>query len=188
MTEPKKCDVCKENRATIHHTQIIKGNKTVAHLCETCCEEQDPITPDLLAKVVGATQPLIATAKEGASKEGGATTKEKARAAAERAATQPTCPQCGVTLDEFKRTGRLGCPEDYQVFEKSLIPILERIHGSSEHVGRVPSTSDETASTEVQLRTLERELEQATVAEEYERAAELRDRIKEMRGGLHGAD
>lgn len=155
-----KCDNC-DRPATVHMTEISGNEKIEKHLCEECAGSEGitikanvPIT-QLLEDFVLATT-----------------------AGAEVAEIQ--CDVCGLTFAEFRHAGVLGCPRDYDAFEKALVPMLERAHGgSTQHIGKVPQRAD---SDQARLNTILRlrgELKSAIAAEDYERAAMLRDHIKE---------
>ena len=155
-----KCDKC-DRPATVHMTEISGDEKVEKHLCEECAASEGitikanvPIT-QLLEDFVLATT-----------------------AGAEVAELQ--CDVCGLTFGQFRHAGVLGCPQDYDAFEKALVPMLERAHhGASQHIGKVPQRA---GSDQARLNTILRlrgELKNAIAAEDYERAAELRDRIKE---------
>src|SRR5207253_1286118 len=92
--------------------------------------------------------------------------------------TRLTCPSCGIKYMEFKAEGRLGCPQDYEVFRAALAPLLQRIHRSLRHVGKVPVRAVHDAGRQAELRDLRQQLRRAVEAEQYETAARLRDQIK----------
>ncbi|MCK4851257.1 MAG: UvrB/UvrC motif-containing protein, partial [Phycisphaerae bacterium] len=92
-----------------------------------------------------------------------------------------SCPQCGLSFLEFRQHGLLGCPNDYEVFEQPLDGLLTRVHGEdTHHVGKVPARGGTQQKRNMKLLRLRRELAGAVESEEYEKAAELRDRIKEF--------
>jgi protein arginine kinase activator len=91
--------------------------------------------------------------------------------------TASICPQCGLSIGEFHKTGRLGCSECYTVFRDELMPVFRRIHGHDHHVGKVPALNPLHMETRKTLLVLRRQLKQAVEREEFEKAAELRDRI-----------
>ncbi|MCF6229037.1 MAG: UvrB/UvrC motif-containing protein [Planctomycetes bacterium] len=105
----------------------------------------------------------------------------------------PACPDCGMTLTEFKAKGRFGCPNDYEIFSEHLDPLFERIHDIKppQHHGHLPDSSkiDTTGVTEAKVEqrqnigTLKEELDKAVIEEDYERAARLRDEIIELEAG-----
>jgi protein arginine kinase activator len=90
------------------------------------------------------------------------------------------CPNCGLTYQNFRKLGRLGCSECYEAFKKELGPLLKRIHGSDRHVGKVPLKGGKTIRDTRTLQDLRIQLEKAIQMEEFEEAAKLRDKIKEL--------
>jgi len=102
----------------------------------------------------------------------------------------PKCNVCGMSFDDFKRTGKIGCANCYNVFRDNLIPILRRLHGSTEHTGKIPAKTARSIQNENVVERLKQELAEAISKEEYERAAELRDRIRELEntGNMQGGD
>lgn len=161
-----KCESCKKKLATVHLTEIIGNEKQEKHFCEDCAQNvtnhfpKAPTPSDILASIINQVSPEI------------------------REMSKTTCPVCGLSYLEFRSQGRLGCPMDYNVFEKGLIPLIEKMHSSSQHVGKIPAN----ASTEVvkknELMQLRKELNEAVVKEDYERAAQLRDKIYEISGKI----
>ena len=94
---------------------------------------------------------------------------------------QRACPVCGITFYEFRNQGRLGCPHDYVYFEKELTPLIANIHGETQHVGKRPPRPRRRAPIEqTELIRLRREMEEAKQKEHYERAAKIRDQIREL--------
>lgn len=161
-----QCQICNKNDATIHLTEISDGVRTEMHICEHCAAQQDitikshiPIN-ELLSNLL-AVQP----------------TDDELSGPTEQ---QLACPNCGMTLDQFRKEGVLGCQHDYEVFEKSLQPLIEKAHnGKISHCGKIPSTTPADAKKRMELLNLRRQLEAAVQCEDYELAAELRDKIKQ---------
>ena len=157
------CEICGKNEATVHYTEIINNEMTEMHLCEGCAREKEAIIKphfplaDLLAGLTDFKVPL---------------TVEKGKAG--------KCPRCGLAYADFRKMGRLGCGQCYYTFKDSLSLLLKRVHGSSEHVGKVPASADKEAGAGRALRELRERLHQAIQKEEFEEAATLRDRIREM--------
>ena len=98
---------------------------------------------------------------------------------------QIKCPICGLSYLDFRQHGRLGCATDYTVFKEGLIPLLEKIHGSVEHMGKVPAKSGDAHQAGRQLLELRQQLKAAVDKEDYEQAAKLRDSIKAIEEGGH---
>jgi protein arginine kinase activator len=158
------CQVCKKQPATVHLTEIIKNKKREMHLCEDCASKKGvPFKAhqfsisDLLSGLVN-TQAAQELAKM----------------------SQVKCPICGLSYLEFRQHGRLGCATDYTVFKEGLMPLLERIHGSTDHLGKIPRTSGEAREGSRELLELRQALKLAVAREDYEKAAELRDRIQHL--------
>jgi protein arginine kinase activator len=91
------------------------------------------------------------------------------------------CSFCGLSFQDFRDTGRLGCPHCYTSFEPHLRGLLRRIHGGTQHMGKVYLPPDPTASEmEKRLEALRRKLQRAVESEDFERAARLRDEIRTL--------
>ena len=161
-----QCQICRKNDATIHLTEIADGARTEIHVCEHCAVEQDiavkshiPIN-ELLSSLL-ASQP---TDDELAGPSG----------------AELVCPNCGYTLAQFQKEGTLGCPGDYEVFEKMLGPLIEKAHdGNTTHRGKVPSSAPADTKEQIELLNLRQRLAVAVQNEDYELAAKLRDQINE---------
>ena len=165
------CQNCQKNQATVHVTEIFEGVVPAAepdkgkyheqHLCEICAQTMDlPHTPAVKKTMADIWKLLQISAQQ---------TRKKSTLA---------CPDCGMSLEEFRKKGRLGCPKDYEVFKSHIVELLERVHGARTHSGRLPGTTEEEIQQGRRLSDLRRELETAIRAEAYEQAANLRDAIK----------
>lgn len=160
-----RCHYC-DNPATVHLTDIINKKKREVHLCEACARkhhlipepQQDLNIPALLQFLLG---------QAGKALKGGADPNNL------------TCPHCGIKYAQFRAHGRLGCPEDYEVFRAALEPLLERVHRKTRHAGKVPGRL-RAARREAELRELRDRLHEAVREERYEDAARLRDRIRAL--------
>lgn len=160
----KKCDKC-DNPATIHLTEIIGGEKIEKHLCEHCGEAEG-IT-------IKANIPISQLLEDFILQTSAETDHEEAGDLA--------CEVCGITFEEFRKNGQLGCPNDYEAFASPLVPMLARAHeGATQHVGKVPSRAGENQQKQNTILKLRADLKQAIKNEQYERAAKLRDEIKEV--------
>ncbi len=158
------CDECGRRPATIRYTEIVDGQLRAWSLCEPCSRERG-----VGAGLASISGPLV-NILMGLLEDSGVTETSLQE--------QESCPQCGLTYGEFRRTGRLGCAECYEAFKDELLPLLRRIHGCTEHVGRFPSGHSEHAESLRELRALRSELDGAVRREDYERAAELRDEMR----------
>ena len=156
------CQSCQKAAASVLVTELKEGNKVEFHLCEECAQAQGiPPKPPPAVSMLEIFHQLV-------EKTGGSS---KAR--------DRSCAQCGITFNEFKTKGRFGCAEDYESFQSRVIPLLERIHGASEHV---PDGAEGAIvpGGQAELVRLRHELHQVVDREEYEEAARIRDRIQKL--------
>lgn len=162
------CDSCGEPGAVVHLTRVENDETTTTHLCEKCAAEKG-----IQTSIKSANLPLA----DFLGKMGGDSLFETGGAPQE----DLSCPFCGLSTADFKGLGRLGCPQCYPTFETYLRGLLRRIHGSTQHVGKVYLPPDPTVSDrEQRLTALRRKLSRAVEAEDFERAAELRDQIRTL--------
>jgi protein arginine kinase activator len=162
-----KCQQC-EKTATFHITELTGGKPQELHLCEeharqylTQAEEEPAVTPSL----AGALAQQLAV---------GQTAEELSKL------DQRACPVCGITFYEFRNQGRLGCPHDYVYFQNELEPLVLNIHGETQHMGKRPQRMETGTEGVTQLIRLRREMKDAIGNEDYERASELRDKIRSI--------
>ncbi len=159
------CSICKEKTATVHLTQIVGDKMQKMDLCEDCAKAKGINDPtgfglaDLdLVLGLGASQQIEQSA-------GGVELK---------------CPRCGFTQADFKKSGRLGCPECYQTFAEGLGGLLKTMHKGTRHAGKTPEALRSSRDLSDRLKTLETKLARAIKDENFEQAAALRDEIKAM--------
>lgn len=155
-----QCERCHKNIASVHLTEIIKGEKIEKHLCEQCAKEEG-----YTIKTHVSLQDLLSAFISAHGE------------ASDMAET--TCPDCGMSYGDFRNEGRLGCPNDYEIFREALDPLMEKVHGAVEHTGKVPSRAGESQRKQRDLMTMRRAMRAAVEREDYEEAARLRDLIKE---------
>ena len=156
-----KCDKCGKP-ATIHLTEIINGQKIEKHFCQHCAST-DGIT-------IQSEVPIGQLLEDFVLQSGGL-----------EGAAELVCDVCGMKFSEFRESGLLGCPNDYDVFAESLASFLERAQeGATQHIGKVPHGSDDVQKRQTAILRLRSELKTAINGEDYERAASLRDQIKEL--------
>lgn len=173
-----KCQACQQKPATVHLTEIVQKSKRETHLCEECARDKGvSFTHSFSVK-----EYLGGLSKDEAEDEPAV---PPAPAASPEAPPErfPPCPSCGLTYEQFRQTGRFGCAEDYTHFRAALMPLLEKIHGKRSHTGRVPDRIGERLEHQRRLAQLQQALEAAVEAENYERAAELRDAIATLAEG-----
>lgn len=165
------CQMCGQHPATTHIKTIVNGKLTQAHLCADCAKKQGygNLFADwgsgfgsLLSGFMGSAAPAWQVTR---------------------------CPGCGASFEDITRSGKIGCAECYRTFRGQLLPIIQRIHGTAQHKGKVPGSSalrvtdpnnKIVAVEETPLEEKKRLLKQAIETQDFERAAVLRDEIKEL--------
>jgi protein arginine kinase activator len=191
------CQQCQKREAKVHYTQIINGKKVEMYLCTQCASENETMSFDPQLSLVNLLW--------GFPGFGGNSGFAKFE--------QPEiirCDVCGMSFDDFRKGGKLGCAHCYSVFRDNLAPILRRLHGSAEHTGKTPDKIPDAKKSDMnnddmkkadsraknikevrlsdEIDRLKAELSRAIEGEHYERAAELRDRIRSLEnsGNVNG--
>ncbi|MFB6355093.1 MAG: UvrB/UvrC motif-containing protein [bacterium] len=158
------CDQCQQAEATVQQIKITDNQITHTHLCETCADDdsaQEPETGESVSSIVSSMFDVP--------------DKDKV-----------SCERCGMTFDEFQTVGRVGCARCYDTFRSRIESLVHRIHGSDQHLGKESETGGlARVSDDRKLQILEKQLERAVNEEQYEKAAELRDEIQELKEGTH---
>lgn len=157
------CDRC-ESPATVHVTHIKAGAKSERHLCEECARALHvPQAAKELQKLLKSFEPHVAMARPPAVDAG------------------RTCPDCGMTYNEFRQLGRFGCPRDYEIFEQNVVRLLKRIHGAALYSGPTPQGGEvENGQLVDEIVRARARLAAAVEQEDYEEAARLRDEIQRL--------
>lgn len=159
------CQNCKTNAAKVHFTQIINNSKQEIYLCEECANQNGNMNfgamslDDFFSILMGI----------GAQ-------------AQYQIPIQKTivCESCGMSYDDFQKTGKMGCGNCYTIYGEKLKPLMKRLHGSTQHNGKIPEKISATLKVTKEIETLKQMLSKAIQNEEYEQAAELRDKIRAM--------
>lgn len=158
-----QCQNCGMREAVVHHTKVVNNEMQVQHLCETCALEHgiETGTPQPSAPLVD----FLAQIGKGMAED----------------APAGACPSCGMSQAQLKQVGRLGCATCYVHFEQHLRGLLRRLHGGTQHVGKVsPQPDSQEVDRKAQVHSLRRSLQRAIEAEDFEHAAALRDQIRRL--------
>jgi len=159
------CERCRKAQSTFHVTAIdTDGEKSERHLCERCAVDEG---------LLQIQKPVMS----------GDVIEQFVNQSKAQGVASAVCEECGISFVEFKNQGPLGCPHDYDAFKALLHPMIERAHdGGSHHVGKTPRSTGvkRGGSTQQEITRVRRQLEEAVSAEDYKRAAALRDRIREL--------
>lgn len=162
------CERCQQRPAVVHLTEIINNKKRVLHLCDQCAREVQAesfgFIPQMslhnfLASLFSnqITAPFSPAVSEG----------EK-------------CPSCGLSESQFAKSGLLGCGDCYRHFGDRLDPVFRRIHGTARHNGKVPERTGGKVKLSKEIDRLKVQLRESISREEFEEAAKLRDRIRDL--------
>ena len=153
------CDHCQAKDATIHLTQVMDGEVRKLHLCEECAAAGG-LDPDGTLSIsdvllgLGADAPAPPEAPAGSA-----------------------CPSCGLKTSDFRKTGRLGCPDCYAAFTDELTPLIRSMHRDARHRGKAPADEREKMRRRERRADLEHRLADAVEGEQFEEAARLRDEL-----------
>jgi len=161
------CERCGHNPANIHFTEIINGNKKEVHLCDKCAQEKEVGAPFSIHHLLAG---LLDNQIDGKMKIDYVEPKK--------------CKVCGMTYGKFKETGKFGCSECYSSFEERLNPLFKRIHGHDNHTGKIPRRAGKSMKIKKDIKKLKLDLKKAIEKEEFERAAELRDEINDLKESI----
>ncbi len=161
------CQKCQKNQATTFVKKTVNGKLTELSLCNDCAAEMGYGTSFFgFDNILGGLLGNIV--KDPFTKR---------------------CPKCGSSFEDISRSGKVGCSECYEIFSDKLLPLIQRIHGTTVHKGKSPGRSalviqppkNEIKITETPLIEQKRlQLKNAIAEQRFEDAAKLRDEIKEM--------
>ena len=158
-----KCDLCNK-KATVHLTEIVDDQMSEMHLCEDCAREKSV----QMEQQFGLSDLLAGLTDFGKQSKPVETVELK-------------CENCGMTYDDFRKFGRLGCSHCYDAFKQHLSTLLKKIHGSNQHLGKAPIRMPAAQKKKIgDLQELKVQLMQAIQLEDFEKAAKLRDKIREL--------
>lgn len=160
------CEKCGKYAATTHIKTVIDGVVYEKNLCSDCAKSEgmgdftSGSLSDILASVFGESAPNLNTS------------------------SLKKCECCGSTFSDISKSGKVGCPNCYKVFKNELLPYLKRVHGSIEHVGKIPDKHIENVSENSEnAEDLKKQLKELIKQENYEQAAIVRDKIKSLQDG-----
>lgn len=165
------CQECEKKPATLHFTKIVNGEKTEFHICEACARERGEGIPGTANgfSIHSLLSGLLDFEQANAMNGIGAKAQQQLR-----------CDNCGLTYTQFSKMGRFGCSNCYVQFGNKLDPILKRVHGNTTHVGKIPKRAGEQIQARREIEALRRDLQTRIEQEDFEDAAQIRDRIREL--------
>jgi len=159
------CQDCKKQEAKVKLTQVVNNQKVVLNLCQECAEKRGFHNP-----FMGGVFPLsemLASVSSGIIEKKGSH------------ANSLKCPSCGMLFSEFPKIGRFGCGQCYTAFRPQIVQMLTRIQGATQHKGETPLPAKADLASQVKIeQSLEDQLREAIAAEDFEKAAQIRDKLK----------
>lgn len=166
-----KCENCGKNPASVHYTAYENNQPKEMHVCHDCAVDKGivvvPSETESEKEKFSIQDPIISMFGDLAGQE--------------NKVGKIQCANCGILYSTFRETGRLGCALCYESFQVQLQPLLRRIHGNLVHAGKSPEGEGEHVERRSQLKKMQEELDSAIHRENFERAAEIRDQIRELR-------
>lgn len=164
------CDDCRKRPAVVHLTKVVNNKKYEKNLCQQCASESGDANFAFEPKY--SIHNLLA----------GLLNLDPAAGAApaQKHDGMAVCGNCGMNYAEFSRGGRLGCAMCYTQFAQQLEPLLRRVQGGTQHAGKIPNRTGGTLMTKNKIQQLRQDLQNYISREEFEKAAQIRDQIKEL--------
>ena len=161
-----KCEKCGKFDATVKYIEIINGKKTQQNLCKGCADNNGSIfsEPEIFDFGFGSFfQSFLNTPSLKAVP-----------------SSYTLCKTCGSSILDIQKNGRLGCSDCYRTFREYLLKPLKEIHGNTNHTGKIPKHSGRRLQTENEIEKLKNKLNTAIAEQNFELAAQLRDKIREI--------
>ncbi|MGM0472318.1 MAG: UvrB/UvrC motif-containing protein [Bacillota bacterium] len=171
------CQECESREATVHLTKIVNNQKKEIYLCDKCAQKNQELQfgnegfsfNNLLTGLLSSE---FGSSSSSSSKFNlGYNVKEE-------------CQNCGMNYAEFSHSGKLGCSQCYSEFGDRTDKLLKKIHGNNRHHGKVPQRTGGVIRIKKEIQDLRDKMQTAVQQENFERAAELRDEIKELEDQL----
>lgn len=158
------CQACGKNTANTYIKTVVNGELTERHLCSQCASEMGYNSmfgglsmSNLIGSFFGGQSLLAQPAQETATR----------------------CETCGSTFRDIVNSGKVGCADCYTLYRENLMPTVQRIHGNTNHTGKVPASMGAKATLKNEIKDLKKKLKEAIASQDFENAAVLRDQIKE---------
>ncbi len=161
------CERCKKNTANTLIRENVNGVLKEMHLCSSCAKE-------------AGYHDLFNTHPLGFDHILDSFLKDEFKGFLKSGSERERCEGCGMTFEDIAQSGKVGCAKCYQTFKSLLAPSLKRIHGNTQHTGKVPSSAGEMVKKQNEIKRLKEELNQMIAQQNFEEAAKLRDQIRAM--------
>lgn len=182
------CHLCNKNPATIHIQEFVNGEKKTLHICAQCAASKalgdSAINPFNLAELIyniSEKMQFHDSAQDNSDGEESGPLKD---------ISAIVCKNCGWTVEKMRENaGRLGCAECYKAFSDLIKPSLEKLHRGTMHVGKKPGNERSGSPQQMlEMLRLQKELQELVMREEYEMAADIRDKIHKLKEEMEKND
>ncbi|WP_407305706.1 UvrB/UvrC motif-containing protein [Desulfosporosinus sp. SB140] len=158
------CQHCQQREAKVQISKTENGQTHEVYLCEVCAKQTQEVSfifhpvivPEFLQALFGLNPMLPEQPSE------------------------KVCPKCGISFSRITQAGKLGCSACYETFETQLEPLLRRVHGGGQNVGKVPVRRGSEIKNRMEVRKLKEKLQQLIQQENFEEAAKVRDQIRQI--------
>ncbi|HHT24972.1 MAG TPA: excinuclease ABC subunit B [Clostridiaceae bacterium] len=173
------CEKCLKNEANISVKTMINGVVKTYQLCSECAQKQG-----LFQSGFGFENfPMSNYLGQALFNFPFSTLSSQPKTIGTKIKKSVCCPACGQKFADFKTTGLFGCPECYSTFHDVICSMLDQIHGGHIHnATQIAPDYIEVAESKplTEIEQLKSELKEKIQLEQYEEAAVLRDKIKEL--------
>ena len=175
------CDFCKKNKATIHLIRVQNDNVEKVNICAECAGDFSFFSEDDFYKDLTKILYKIFKADEGQP----SGIKELRNLKNLEIRKNRSCSFCGMDLKNIKKLGKMGCPNCYSEFKNILLPIIKAIHKNIEHKGKIPENTTGQIKLEKSIRDLRNRLKREIFVENFEEAARIRDKIRQLEKNIY---
>lgn len=162
------CQKCNKKQAMVYYNKVLNGKKTEIYLCEDCMKEYPELSFEF--DIPLSINSILSSL--------GYETNEILK-------NEKICPKCNSTRSEIKESGKFGCSKCYEIFKNDVNSIIEKVHGCTEHIGKAPRRSFYYINIKSEISKLKGELNLAVINEEFEEAAILRDKVRELEKNIN---
>lgn len=169
------CEKCKKRTATVFYNENINGKTKAYSLCGDCAAKlrEKGDLQDITSMIGSFADPFAAFHDDLFGGFFGIP-------AAKSIPSAKKCPTCGCTYADVAQTGKVGCADCYTTFHDELSRMIRSVHGTTSHTGSVPARHRAKQARAEELKRLKRELQEAVQQENYEKAATLRDEVRQL--------
>jgi len=171
------CDKCNKKKTTVIYHENLGGRARTLHLCADCAREMEQAgeLEDMSAAFAAFSSPMLGVTDR---------PKRSYHTVIPKGTDERACSACGITVREIVQNGRVGCAACYECLDDVLRQIYEDKHDRGAYRGQVSRLVRIREENACRMKLLRAQLADAINGEQYEQAAILRDRIRELDAGM----